>query len=606
MDIRKYLENSPLLFDGAVGTYYAEKQEKPLEKCELANVLDPEAIFSIHQEYIAAGCKALKTNTFQANSASIGDPKLAKLALTKGYEIACRAALDSEIFIFADIGPIPRNEQEDLLPEYQQMVDLFLSLGAKHFLFETFSSGEDLHEISAYIKSKRADSFILLEFAVSPEGYTRQGMSGEQLFEEFAQDVNIDALGFNCMSGPFHLLHYIKKIKLPQKIVSVMPNASYPTVINNRTFFANNAEYFSEQMMEIIEQGVKIIGGCCGTTPDFIAHTAEKLLHKSKDKVIKRKSSSLNIVTRTNDQYSFLPNVFVDKIAQKEKLIAVELAPPIDTNIKAFMMGAEQLKLAGADAITIADCPIARARVDSSILACKIKRELAIETLPHMTCRDRNINATKALLLGLNIEGVKNVLVITGDPIPTAERSEIKSVYNFNSIMLAGYINNLNKEGVFGNPFHICAALNVNAINFELQLERAKQKIAHGVTMFLTQPVLTKIALENLQLARKTLDAKLLGGIMPIVSYKNACFMNNEISGIVVSDSLIKLYENITKERASELAVEISSAIAQEIASYVDGFYLITPFKRVDIICKIMQNIKSEVKEGNGAILENW
>ncbi len=606
MKLRTYLENSALLFDGAVGTYYAEKQEKPLEKCELANILDQEAILTIHKEYIAAGCMALKTNTFQANTASLGDAKLAKQAISKGYEIACLAAKGREVFVFADIGPIPQKEQENLLAEYLQIIDLFLSLGAENFLFETFSNGAYLHELAAYIKNKKIDSFILLEFAISPEGYTRQGMSGEQLFEGFARDSNIDALGFNCMSGPLHLLHYIEKINLPQKIVSVMPNASYPSVINNRTFFASNAEYFSQQMMEIVAQGVKIIGGCCGTTPEFIKLTAEKLLLKKENKVLRQKLGAKIEAKSTNELLAQEPNIFIDKIKQKEKLIAVELAPPVDTNIKLFMLGAEKLKLAGADAITIADSPIARARVDSSILACKVKRELEIETLPHLTCRDRNINATKALLLGLNIEGVKNVLIITGDPIPTAERNEIKSVYNLNSIMLAGFINNLNKEGVFDSPFHICAALNVNAGNFALQLERAKQKMKYGVKMFLTQPIFTRRALENLQRAKEALDAKLLGGIMPIVSYKNARFMNSEISGIVVSESLIKLYENVSKERAGELAIEISSAIAKEISLYVDGFYLITPFQRVDIICEIMKNIKNGMKDVNSTALEEW
>ena len=195
------------------------------------------------------------------------------------------------------------------------------------------------------------------------------------------------------------------------------------------------------------------------------------------------------------------------------------------------MKGAKTLKALGVDAITIADCPIARARVDSSLLACKLKRELNITTIPHMTCRDRNINATKALLLGLNIEGVNNVLVVTGDPVPSAKKDEIKTMFSFNSVVLAKHITTLNEE-IFKNPFNVCAALNVNAINFEAELNQARKKIESGVSVFLTQPVLTKEAVENLKLAKKTLDAKILGGIIPVVSYRNACFMNNEISGI--------------------------------------------------------------------------
>ena len=596
MDIREYIKRQPLLFDGAVGTYYAERKEDPLEYCELANSQDPDTILSIHREYIDAGCRAIKTNTFQANESALGDWTTAADAIVKGYKLACLAAEDREVFVFADIGPMAGVEQEAAAAEYRRIADLFLSLGAKHFLFETFSSGEHLRETAAYIKAQSADAFVLTSFAVSPEGYTRQGISGEQLFYEFAGDTNIDAAGFNCMSGPYHLLQFIKKLDRKGKTLSVMPNASYPTLVNNRTFFGNNAGYFSSQMIEIVRQGAGIIGGCCGTTPEYIAKTAQRLL-ANQGVTVQEASPAAAETTRITVKTA-APNRLVEKLAQGKKVIAVELDPPMDTNIDFFMSGAQQLKAAGADTITIADCPIARARVDSSMLACKLKRELGIVPLPHMTCRDRNINATKALLLGLNIEGIQNVLVVTGDPIPTASREEIKSVYNFNSVLLAGYITTLGKEGTFGNPFHISGALNINAVNFDTQLEKAKRKIENGISMFLTQPVLTRAAMDNLKRAKETLPAKILGGIIPIVSHRNACFMNSEISGIVVSDGIIRLYEDATKERGSELAVDVSTAIAMEIADYVDGYYLITPFKRVDIICRIIENIQKGGEPG--------
>ncbi|MFL8675320.1 methylenetetrahydrofolate reductase [Clostridioides sp. GD02404] len=254
------------------------------------------------------------------------------------------------------------------------------------------------------------------------------------------------------------------------------------------------------------------------------------------------------------------------------------------------MSSAKKLKDHGVDAITIADCPIARARVDSSLLACKIKRELDITPIPHMTCRDRNINATKALLLGLNIENIDNVLVVTGDPIPSAERDEIKAMFSFNSSILANYIKTLN-ENTFNTPFNILGALNINAINFDSQLKHAKIKIENGVTMFLTQPVLTEQALINLKKAKEILPAKILGGIIPVVSYRNACFMNNEISGITVSQNIIDLYKDTSKEESTKLAINISTQIAKEIEPYVDGYYIITPFKRIDIICDIIANI---------------
>ena len=254
------------------------------------------------------------------------------------------------------------------------------------------------------------------------------------------------------------------------------------------------------------------------------------------------------------------------------------------------MQGAWQLKSAGADAITIADCPTARARMDSSLMACKIRREVGIDTIPHMTCRDRNLNATKALLLGLSMEGVHNVLTITGDPVPTAERDEVKIVYQFNSRRLAKYITSLN-ETEFTQPFQIYGALNVNAHRFDVQLDIAKKKVENGICGFLTQPVLTEAALQNLKRAHEELDAKILGGIIPVVSSRNAHFMNNEISGITVDDKITELYEGKTKEECTQIAITVSSKIAELIRPYIDGYYLMTPFYRTDIMVELIKNI---------------
>ncbi|MDB0439444.1 bifunctional homocysteine S-methyltransferase/methylenetetrahydrofolate reductase [Clostridioides difficile] len=585
MNINEYIKDSVLVFDGAMGTYYSKLKNSPFN-CEIANINDAYTILSIHKEYIKSGCMAIKTNTFAANETLLEcDFKTVKDIIISGYEIALEATRNTDVFIFADIGPIPALNDRNLLPEYKKIVDVFLEVGATNFLFETFSSHEYLPEISSYIKEKQPDAFILTEFAVNPEGFTRLGKSGTSIFESISKDKNIDALGFNCISGPHHLLHFIKTLDIKDNIVSIMPNAGYPTIINNRTFFEDNSDYFSEQMLEILNQGVHILGGCCGTTPEFIKKTVEIVNSSYKGNVAIK-----NDISPKNKIKSVTKNELLKKLDLGKKIIAVELDPPIDTDIEFFMNSAEKLKDYGVDAITIADCPIARARVDSSLLACKIKRELDITPIPHMTCRDRNINATKALLLGLNIENINNVLVVTGDPIPSAERDEIKAMFSFNSSILANYIKTLNKD-IFNTPFNIFGALNINATNFDSQLKHAKIKIENGVTMFLTQPVLTEQALLNLKKAKEILPAKILGGIIPVVSYKNACFMNNEISGITVSQDIIEMYKDASKEQATKLAINISTQIAKKIEPYVDGYYIITPFKRIDIVCNILTGI---------------
>ncbi len=271
-------------------------------------------------------------------------------------------------------------------------------------------------------------------------------------------------------------------------------------------------------------------------------------------------------------------------------MIAVELDPPEDDDLSAFLDGVRELKAAGADAVTIADCPIARPRADSSILACKLKRELGIEPLPHMTCRDRNLNAARALLLGLSIEGVHNVLLVTGDPIPTARRDEVKSVFHFHSRQLARYVSGLNQT-VLHTPLRVFGALNLNATNFQVQLRLALEKEENGVCGFLTQPIHSKRALDNLKLARQTLKGKILCGIFPIVSHRNACFLNNEVSGIQVSDEIVRQYEGLDRAAAEDLAVRLSVRIARDAAPYSDGTYLMTPFRRTGLIARIMREL---------------
>lgn len=577
-----------VIFDGAFGTYYASISKNPQSPCELANIHDQNTVLNIHREYIAAGCQAIRTNTFAANRVTMkNDLPLLKEVIRQGYRLAQESALGTEVMVFADIGPIARQFEEDLWEGYREIVDEFLSLGASKFIFETFSSDEYLPELCAYIKEQNPQAYILVEFAVSPEGFTRIGLPGKKLLYKMFETSVIDAGGFNCFSGPHHLLEFIKTFDIQNRTVSIMPNSGYPTIIDNRTFFENTKEYFAAKMLDIAKHGVRVLGGCCGTTPEYIREMVARLQHiipsETKYEVHMEKTSINRIES---------PNILVEKLKRGEKVIAVELDPPVDTDIAFFMDSARLLKSSGVDAITIADCPLARARVDSSLMACKIKREVDITPIPHLTCRDRNINASKALLLGLNIEGINNVLIVTGDPIPSAQREEIQGIFDFNSAILANYISNLN-ETVFSSPFNICAALNVNSKNFEVQLGRAQKKIDNGAAVFLTQPVLSQRAVENIALARERLAARILGGILPIVSYKNACFVNNEISGIRVAEEIVEQYRGLSKEEGGKLAVEISNQMVRSIYPFVDGFYLITPFKRIDLVVEIIKYIQS-------------
>lgn len=576
------MKENILLFDGAMGTYYSTCYPDDTSKCEWANINHPERIIKIHNQYIEAGANAIKTNTFAATPKALEcDITQIKNIIKSAWDNAKKATENKNCKIFADLCPI--DEQKD---DVYAVLNEFLNLGAKNFLFETLADDTNLADFTAYIKSKCNDAYIIASFAVTPDGFTRHGLAAHNLIKRVCRDENLDAVGLNCVSGPLHLLQTSKTLNIQSlgKTFSVMPNAGYPTVIDGRTVFDSSPNYFAERCSELVKIGVNIIGGCCGTTPEHIKQVSNKLNGKLITKTI------TPIHKDKKPDFTNVQNRLAEKMKQGKRIIAVELDPPADSNIEKFMQGASKLKQMGVDAVTIADCPVARVRVDSSLLAAKLHRELDLDIIPHMTCRDRNINATKALLLGLSVEGVQNVLVVTGDPVPSAAKDEVKAVFSFNSVVLADYIRQLSEDGLC-SPFSVYGALNVNAKNFDAELKKAIRKQNAGVCAFLTQPVYTERAFENLKKAYDTLDCKILGGIIPIVSHRNALFMSQEMAGIEIPENIVNMYEGLDREEAEELAIQLSVDVANRMRDFTDGWYLITPFQRVSLIEKILNKL---------------
>lgn len=588
-DIRAYIrEHGPLLFDGAMGTCFAALPGRTDDRCELANLTASGEIAALHRSYLDAGCHAVKTNTFTVSvDLAQGRDKLAADIIRAACSIAADCAAPYGACVFADLGPGPEGAALSRGEVYCRQAELFLDQGVTCFLLETLPSDEGVAQFASYLKKRCPSAYLIVSFAVAYDGVTREGIGGGELFRRTAALPDVDAVGFNCVSGPHHLLQYIRGLDLSPlegKALSVMPNAGYPTVLGRRTAYQGAPDYFGEQLSQIVQAGVSIVGGCCGTTPAHMACAARAIASLPPAPALSGPVQAP----------AFRPtpgvNTLSDKLDQGKRVIAVELDPPADDDLSFFLDGVRALGAAGADAITIADCPIGRPRADSSLLACKLRRELGVEPLPHLTCRDRNLNATKALLLGLSMEGVHNVLLVTGDPIPSTDRDEVKSVFNFNSRKLARYVSGLN-ESVLRTPFRIFGALNVNAANFTVQLRLAREKEENGVSGFLTQPVLSREALDNLRLARETLKGKILGGIYPVVSHKNACFLNNEIAGMRIAPEIVALYEGKSREEAEELAINISVRIAGELTSCTDGLYLMTPFRRVTLMTRILERL---------------
>ncbi len=579
--VRELLAQGVLLFDGATGTALCAQSGEG-EAVERLCLTQPQRVLALHRAYLAAGCKAIKTNTFAAHvSLACENKDDQKTLIRAAYDLARRAGDAYDAAVFADIGPAPTDA--DSAACYIAMAEQYLNVGATCFLFETMQSGEGLAEAAAYIKASCPDAWIMVSFAADADGFTRAGEQASALALQMSACGAVDAIGLNCICGAYHIRQLLSTLDVGDKWMSAMPNAGYPHVEEGRTYYESAPAYYAQQVMECVKAGARIVGGCCGTTPEHIRQIARLLGTPMPPRV------------RMGDEKAAQPpekgcrSRILRRLEQGRRITLVELDPPRSADIGGFMEGARQLEQAGADAITIADCPIGRARMDSSLLACKLSRELGIEALPHMTCRDRNVNATKALLLGLSMENVHNVLVVTGDPIPTGDRGSVKSVYQFNSRVLAKFIRGLGESGE-AEPFFVCGGLNINAVRFDSELDRAKEKMDCGVSAFLTQPVLSEQAALHLERARDELrGAKLIGGLFPVVSEKNARFLQSEVHGITVDEAVVRAYAGLDRAQGEDMAVRLCREAASRISPFVDGYYMMTPFQRVELVCRVIR-----------------
>lgn len=580
--VRELLAQGVLLFDGATGTALCAQSGEG-EAVERLCLTQPQRVLALHRAYLTAGCKAIKTNTFAAHvSLACENKDDQKTLIRAAYDLARRAGDAYDAAVFADIGPAP-TDADSAAACYIAMAEQYLNVGATCFLFETMQSGEGLAEAAAYIKASCPDAWIMVSFAADADGFTRAGEQVSALALQMSACGAVDAIGLNCICGAYHIRQLLSTLDVGDKWMSAMPNAGYPHVEEGRTYYDSAPAYYAQQVMECVKAGARIVGGCCGTTPEHIRQIARLLGTPMPPRV------------RMGDEKAAQPpekgcrSRILRRLEQGRRITLVELDPPRSADIGGFMEGARQLEQAGADAITIADCPIGRARMDSSLLACKLSRELGIEALPHMTCRDRNVNATKALLLGLSMENVHNVLVVTGDPIPTGDRGSVKSVYQFNSRVLAKFIRGLGESGE-AEPFFVCGGLNINAVRFDSELDRAKEKMDCGVSAFLTQPVLSEQAALHLERARDELrGAKLIGGLFPVVSEKNARFLQSEVHGITVDEAVVRAYAGLDRAQGEDMAVRLCREAASRISPFVDGYYIMTPFQRVELVCRVIR-----------------
>lgn len=629
MNIREYLKDHRVITDGAMGTYFDEIDQSHMLCSEEANILEPEMILRIHESYLENGANLIRTNTFAANHATVEDVVLknpmrkasftVESLIRSGWNIAMEAVGEAEkkghpAFVAADIGPIPENaesKEEEILKEYYHICDIFLQEGAEIFVFETFPDETYVLAMAEYIRKKCQKAFLIGQYVFIPSGYSRTGRYYQSVIKRSIESGLLDCVGMNCGIGAAHMEKFYKdyftKYDYPKAVyLSALPNRGYPKIVRGKAVYSDSASYFGQKMMEIAELGVSVIGGCCGTTPEYIHEIADRYdkLPQSRKTgrhlVIKVTASASTVkekaVEETKAEEDLLTRArrFRQKLERGEKVWAVEVDPPFDGNVEKLTGGVKLLRNSKADVVTMADSPLARSRADSLLTASRIQAVTGMPVMPHIACRDRNRIAMRSGLLGAHINDIRNIFIITGDPVGRDERDFTKSVFDYNSIKLMQYVKSMNEDVFEGDPFFYGGALNQGGLNPDKIADRMKRKMESGCGYFMTQPVYSQEGMERLAYLQNKTGAKILIGIMPLVSRRNALFIQNEMPGIYVPDSIVNRYrEDADRKEWEEVAIEICTEMFQAGEDIGAGYYLITPFNRVALMKRLMDRFKA-------------
>lgn len=597
MSFVQALQQDVLLGDGANGTCLAAMGFKN-QPYDLANILAPELVRAVHAQYFDAGADFVETNTYAANRFRLEglnvDPRAINLA---GAKLA-REAAGSRLVLGAigpagkPLEPIGHIRAEEWFKAVAEQAEALAEGGVDGIMLETFIDMEELTLAVNAVKSV-TDLPIVVSKAYIEDGE----MLAEGLPVRTAKDMadlHVVALGANCIVGPQRMLDLVRQIAETTELpIIAFPTPGLPQLVKGQIIYDQRPEYFAKATMRLVEEGAKIVGGCCGTTPDHIRE-----IRKLVGKGVKTKArTGLSITTK---ERAPLPETEPSELAQKigQKFItAVELDVPRGLNLDKLLASCKAMKIAGADVINISDGARARLRCNPAAVCSLIQRQVGIETTMHFACRDRNLLAMQADLLGCHAVGVRNILAVTGDPANIGDYPSATSVFDIDAIGLIRILNRFN-EGIdlagysvgVKCGFTICAAYNPMAQDQELEDDRLRRKVEAGATVVYTQPVFEMSGADRTVKICNELGVAGLLGLLPLRSERHAEFMHNEVPGIEIPDWLRKKIADAPDD-ASALAigVEEASNLARAVKSGVQGIYLMPPFGSAKIAAAVMQ-----------------
>ena len=639
MDLIDELQSHVLCGDGAMGTTLMEHADAPFDRCLEEYCLSaPELVTQIHAQYIEAGARLIETNSFGSNCPRLVhhglEERVTELNLTAA-RLACQAARGKNVYVAGSVGPLGLTAEEaqsrdvDRRRCFRDQMAALLEGGVDLIFFETFLDVEELLLALEIKKELQSDGPVICSLACAEEGRLPNGQTIAEAFATL-QAAGADVVGVNCLNGPHATLRLLEHVPLvPGQLLSAYPNAGYPKYHEGRFLYQTSPEYFAKVARDMVRQGARLVGGCCGTGPAQVAAMAAALrgLEPVTSKpavrpfepipqqqparppgaavggprlyVTDKGETASGAPAKTNGHAAAVdPDAeevsILDRIAAGKTVIITELDPPKTLDLEKFLTGAKAIVEAGSDAVTLADNSLAILRVSNLAMGAMLKQRFGIMPLLHVSCRDKNLLGLQSELMGISALGIRHVLPLTGDPAKVGDHPGAKSVYDVTSVQLISILKRLNegfnqagKSVKVPTRFVTGCTFNPNAKYLDAQISRLERKLAAGAQYVMTQPVFDVSLVD--EVARRTagLGVPIFMGVWPLLNGRQAEFLHNEVPGILIPEKVRAKMAGKEGPEGRRMGLELAKDVCRATLDNFPGVYLITPFLNYELTAEL-------------------
>src|SRR5579864_4715266 len=579
-DFLARIKQSPVLCDGAMGTLLYAKGVFINRSYDELNLSQPDLIRGIHHEYLQAGAEIIETNTFGGNSFRLSRHSLADKVRDinrAGVRIAREAAKSFDVWVAGSVGPLGtrieplgKTSFQEARDAFREQIEVLVEGGVDLLILETFGYLEEIHQAMLAARDVSSSLPLVAQVTIDEDGNCLDG-SDPQTFVPKLAEWGADVIGCNCSVGPVAMLDAMEKVRAATSLpLAAQPNAGIPRSVDGRNIYLCSPEYMASYARKFVAAGVRLVGGCCGTTPEHIRVMKSALrVGEARGKTASKPATGSQSVPLAVPAVPLQDRSLLgSKLARGEFVTMVEIVPPKGIDIRKEVEGARFLKSVGVDAVNIPDSPRASARMSNQALSLLIQREVGIDPILHYTCRDRNVLCIQSDLLGASAVGIRNLICMTGDPPKMGNYPDATAAFDVDAIGLVHIVHNLNRGlDIGGNAigagtgFVIGVGANPGFPNIDEEIRRFEYKVEAGAEYAVTQPVFDLALLENFLRRIEHCRIPVIAGIWPLVSVRNAEFMKNELR-VSVPDSIV---ERMAKAPTPEAARQEGVAIAREM-----------------------------------------